>query len=69
MKDLRAFPKAVEMYGDKSEESDKGFEVFSRCPIAMEIQVGCYHMSEASYHHILPIQNSWKTQVSHGFTC
>lgn len=47
MKDLRPFPKVAEMYGDKSEESDKGSEVFSCYLIAAEIGVGCCQMSEA----------------------
>lgn len=47
MKDLRAFPKVVEMFGDKSEESDKGSEVFSWYLIAMGIGLSCCQMSEA----------------------
>lgn len=47
MKDLTAFPKVVEMYGDKFEESDKGSEVFSWYLIAAEIGVGCCQMSGA----------------------
>lgn len=64
MKDLGAFPEVAEMYGDKSEELE----------ISPDLS-DCYRdwgrllpdVRSNEYHHIPPIQNSRKTQVSHYF--
>lgn len=47
MKDLRAFPTVIAMYGDKLEKSDKVSDVFFWYLIAMGTGVGCCQMSEA----------------------